>query len=220
MHELLVGMNEFFKSMGVQGLALNSFIESFFLVPPPDFLLIALDLAKPEKALFYAFVCTVASVLGAMVGYGIGFWGGRPAFNFIFRNKKDKFEAVEKLYNEYGIVAVFFSAFTPIPYKVFTIASGVLNMKFWQFVIASFVGRGARFFLVSIVLMLFGAWVKQYLELIIIAVSLVIVLFFVVLYKKRKSKNTIKIFFGGVFNMRTTNVVSPTKIPPTENSIK
>ena len=187
MHELLVGMNEFFKSMGVQGLALNSFIESFFLVPPPDFLLIALDLAKPEKALFYAFVCTVASVLGAMIGYGIGFWGGRPAFNFIFRNKKDKFEAVEKLYNEYGIVAVFFSAFTPIPYKVFTIASGVLNMKFWQFVIASFVGRGARFFLVSIVLMLFGAWVKQYLELIIIAVSLVIVLFFVVLYKKRKS---------------------------------
>ena len=187
MHELLVGMNEFFKSMGVQGLALNSFIESFFLVPPPDFLLIALDLAKPDKALFYAFVCTVASVLGAMVGYGIGFWGGRPAFNFIFRNKKDKFEAVEKLYNEYGIVAVFFSAFTPIPYKVFTIASGVLNMKFWQFVIASFVGRGARFFLVSIVLMLFGAWVKQYLELIIIAVSLVIVLFFVVLYKKRKS---------------------------------
>ena len=187
MHELLVGMNEFFKSMGVQGLALNSFIESFFRVPPPDFLLRALDLAKPEKALFYAFVCTVASVLGAMIGYGIGFWGGRPAFNFIFRNKKDKFEAVEKLYNEYGIVAVFFSAFTPIPYKVFTIASGVLNMKFWQFVIASFVGRGARFFLVSIVLMLFGAWVKQYLELIIIAVSLVIVLFFVVLYKKRKS---------------------------------
>ena len=72
MHDLLVSMNEFFKAMGVQGLALNSFIESFFLVPPPDFLLIALDLAKPEKALFYAFVCTVASVLGAAVGYGIG----------------------------------------------------------------------------------------------------------------------------------------------------
>lgn len=187
MHDLLVSMNEFFKAMGVQGLALNSFIESFFLVPPPDFLLIALDLAKPEKALFYAFVCTVASVLGAAVGYGIGYWGGRPAFNFIFRNKKDKFEAVEKLYNEYGVVAVFFSAFTPIPYKVFTIASGVLNMNFWQFLFASFVGRGARFFLVSIVLMLFGAWVKQYLELIIVAVSLVIVVFFVILYKKRKS---------------------------------
>ena len=187
MHEIFVAMNEFFKALGVQGLALNSFIESFFLVPPPDFLLIALDLAKPEKALFYAFICTVASVLGAAIGYGIGYWGGRPAFNFIFRKNKDKFEAVEKLYNKYGVVAVFFSAFTPIPYKVFTIASGVLNMNFWQFMLASFVGRGARFFLVSIVLMLFGAWVKQYLELIIIAVSLLIVIFFVVLYKKRKS---------------------------------
>lgn len=187
MHEIFVAMNEFFKALGVQGLALNSFIESFFLVPPPDFLLIALDLAKPEKALFYAFVCTVASVLGAAVGYAIGYWGGRPAFNFIFRKNKDKFEAVEKLYNQYGVVAVFFSAFTPIPYKVFTIASGVLNMNFWQFILASFVGRGARFFLVSVVLMLFGAWVKQYLELIIIAVSLLIVIFFVVLYKKRKS---------------------------------
>ena len=97
MHEIFVAMNEFFKALGVQGLALNSFIESFFLVPPPDFLLIALDLAKPDKALFYALVCTVASVLGAAVGYGIGYWGGRPAFNFIFRKNKDKFEAVEKL---------------------------------------------------------------------------------------------------------------------------
>lgn len=187
MHDIFVAMNEFFKALGVQGLALNSFIESFFLVPPPDFLLIALDLAKPEKALFYALICTIASVMGAAIGYGIGYWGGRPAFNFIFRKNKDKFEAVEKLYNRYGVIAVFFSAFTPIPYKVFTIASGVLNMNFWQFILASFVGRGARFFLVSLVLMLFGAWVKQYLELIIIAVSLLIVIFFVVLYKKRKS---------------------------------
>lgn len=187
MHEIFVAMNSFFKALGVQGLALNSFIESFFLVPPPDIMLIALDLAKPEKAMFYAFICTVASVFGAAVGYGIGYWGGRPAFNFLFRNKKDKFETVEKLYNEYGVVAVFFSAFTPIPYKIFTIASGVLNMNFWQFVLASFIGRGARFFLVSLVLMLFGSWVKQYLELIIIAVSILMILFFVILYKKRKS---------------------------------
>ena len=186
MHELFANMNEYFQSLGLWGLALNSFIESFFLVPPPDFLLIVMDLAKPEKALLYATVCTIASALGGATGYAIGFWGGRPAFNFIFRKNKDKFEAVEKLYNEYGSIAVFFSAFTPIPYKVFIIASGVLNMNFWQFLIASFLGRGARFFIVSIVLMLFGEWVKHYLEYIIIAVSLVIVLFFVILYKKRK----------------------------------
>ena len=61
MHEIFVKMNDFFQAMGVQGLALNSFIESFFLVPPPDFLLIAMDLANPKNALFYAFVCIIAS---------------------------------------------------------------------------------------------------------------------------------------------------------------
>ena len=195
MHELFASMNEYFQSLGLWGLALNSFIESFFLVPPPDFLLIVMDLAKPEKALLYATVCTIASAFGGATGYAIGYWGGRPAFNFIFRKNKDKFEAVEKLYNEYGSIAVFFSAFTPIPYKVFTIASGVLNMNFWQFLIASFLGRGARFFLVSIVLMLFGEWVKHYLEYIIIAVSLIIITFFVILYKKRKK----------IFKTKTSN---------------
>lgn len=188
MHEIFIRMNDFFQSMGTQGLALNSFVESFFLVPPPDFLLIAMDLANPAKALFYALVCTIASAFGGAVGYGIGYWGGRPAFNWFFRKGgREKFEAVEALYNKYGTLAVFFSAFTPIPYKVFTIASGILNMNFLKFMLASFFGRGLRFFIVSIVLMLFGEAIKQYIELVIIAVTIVIILFFVILYKKRKS---------------------------------
>lgn len=188
MHEIFVQMTGFFKSMGIWGLALNSFVESFFLVPPPDFLLIVMDLANPAKSLWYALVCTIASVFGGAVGYGIGYWGGRPAFNWLFRKGgKEKFEAVENLYNKYGTLAVFFSAFTPIPYKVFTIASGILSMNFWKFMLASFLGRGLRFFIVSIVLMLFGEAIKQYIELVIIAVTLLIILFFVILYKKRKS---------------------------------
>ncbi len=187
MHEILVSMNNFFQSMGVQGLAINSAVESFFLVPPPDFLLIAMDLAKPEKALYYALICTIASIAGAVVGYFIGLFGGRPVFNFLFKNKHDKFEAVEKMYNEYGSFAVFFSAFTPIPYKVFTIASGVLKMNFWKFVLASFFGRGGRFFLVSLVLMFFGEDVKQYLELVILAVTVLIIIFCIIVYKKRHS---------------------------------
>ena len=187
MHEILIRMNDFFQSMGVEGLALNSFIESFFLVPPPDFLLITMDLAAPAKALYYALVCTIASAFGGMIGYAIGYWGGRPAFNWFFRKGgKEKFDAVEKMYNKYGTLAVFFSAFTPIPYKVFTIASGILNMNFWKFLIASFFGRGARFFIVSIVLMLFGETIKQYIEWVILAVTIVIIVFFIVLYKKRK----------------------------------
>ncbi len=187
MHEIFVSMNNFFQSMGVQGLAINSAVESFFLVPPPDFLLIAMDLAKPEKALYYASVCTIASIFGAAIGYFIGLFGGRPVFNFLFKNKQEKFEAVEKMYNEYGSFAVFFSAFTPIPYKVFTIASGVLKMNFWKFLVASFFGRGGRFFLVSLVLMFFGEAVKQYLELVIFIVTILIIIFCVVIYKKRHS---------------------------------
>lgn len=186
MHDILVMMNNFFQSMGIWGLILNSFIESFFLVPPPDIVLIAMDVASPNKALYYAFICTIASALGGAVGYAIGYWGGRPAFNWIFRkNGHEKFETVEKLYNKYGTFAVFFSAFTPIPYKVFTIASGVLSMNFWKFMIASFFGRGLRFFIVSIVLMLFGETIKQYIEWVILGVTILIILFFVVLYKKR-----------------------------------
>lgn len=185
MHEILSQINHFFQTLGVPGLALNSFIESFFLVPPPDFLLITMDLAKPEKALFYAAICTIASALGGALGYAIGYWGGRPVFNFLFKNKHEQFDNVEKLYNKYGSLAVFFSAFTPIPYKIFTIASGILNMNFWKFLIASFFGRGLRFFIVSIVLMLFGATIKAYIEWVILAVTIVIILFFVVLYKKR-----------------------------------
>ena len=188
MHEFFIRINDYFQTMGIQGLALNSFIESFFLVPPPDFLLIAMDLANPTKALYYALICTIASALGGGIGYVIGFWGGRPAFNWLFRNGgKEKFENVEKLYQQYGTLAVFFSAFTPIPYKIFTIASGILNMNFWKFMLASFFGRGLRFFIVSIVLMLFGSAIKQYIELCIIAVTIIIIIFFIILYKKRKT---------------------------------
>lgn len=176
---------EFYKELGTFGLAINAFIESFFLVPPPDFLLIILDLANPKKALFYAFVCTIASTIGGIVGYYIGKFGGRPIFNFLFRNKHSQFEKVEALYNKYGAIAVLSAAFTPIPYKVFTIASGILNMNFIQFTLASIIGRGLRFFIVSLVLMFFGESVKKYIELIILGVTIVIIVFFVVLYKKR-----------------------------------
>lgn len=188
MHEIFVQMTEYFKSMGTEGLALNSFIESFFLVPPPDILLIIMDLANPAKALFYALICTIASAFGGAVGYAIGYWGGRPAFNWFFRKSgKEKFEAVENLYNKYGTYAVFFSAFTPVPYKVFTIASGILNMNFWKFMLASFFGRGLRFFIVSIVLMIFGAAIKQYIEAVIIVSTIIIIAFYVIIYKKRHS---------------------------------
>ena len=188
MHEILSNINNWFQSMGVIGLALNSCIESFFLLPPPDFLLIAMDLAKPEKSLFYATICTLASAIGGAVGFAIGYWGGRPAFRFLFKKHMDKLDKVEQMYKEYGSFAVFFSAFTPVPYKIFTIGSGILRMNFWKFFSVSLLGRGSRFYLVSLVLMFFGEAVKQHLEAIILAVSILIIIFCIIVYKKSKKK--------------------------------
>ena len=189
MHEILVSINSWFQSMGLVGLALNSCIESFFLLPPPDLLLIAMDLAKLEKALYYAFICTLASAVGGGIGYAIGYWGGRPAFKFLFKKHVDKLDQVEKMYEEYGSFEVFFSAFTPVPYKIFTIGSGILRMNFLKFFAVSLLGRGSRFFLVSIFLMLFGETVKRHLELIILIATVFIILFCVIVYKKIKGKN-------------------------------
>ena len=83
-------MGQYFQSLGVWGLCLNSFIESFFLVPPPDFLLIILDLDNPDRAMYYAFLCTIASALGGAFGYFIGRWGGRPVFDWIFSGLQKK----------------------------------------------------------------------------------------------------------------------------------
>jgi membrane protein YqaA with SNARE-associated domain len=173
----------------MQGLAINAAIESCLpgFPLPPDVLLIAMDLAKPEKALLYALVCTIASVTGGCIGYSLGCFGGRPLFNKLFKSKVEKFNAVEELYKKYGTVAVLLSAFTPIPYNIFTIASGILRMSFVKFLLASLVGRGGRFFLVSIVLILFGEAIKQYLNLVIIIVSILLIIFFVIVYKRSKS---------------------------------
>lgn len=188
MHEILSAMSTWFEQWGVLGLSLNSCIESFFLVPPPDIILAAMTLKTPALALWYAFICTVASAIGGIIGYAIGKFGGRPAFNFLFPKYKPQLAKVEEIYAKYGFWAVLFSAFTPLPYKVFTIASGILDMNFLKFFIASFIGRGMRFFLVSTVLMLFGKTIVKYIDLIIILLTVALVIFFWIIYKKTKSK--------------------------------
>jgi len=189
MHEFILNISNLFQSLGMQGLAINAGIESCLpgFPLPPDFLLIAMDLAKPEKALLYALICTIGSVSGGILGYFIGKYGGRPLFNYLFKKKADKLEAVEKLYEKYGSLAVFFSAFSPIPYNIFTIASGILKMNIFKFIGISCLGRGGRFFLVSTVLMIFGETIKQYLNYVIIAVTIVLIAFFGIIYKKRHS---------------------------------
>ena len=132
-------------------LATLSFAESSFFPVPPDIMLMPMSLAKPERAMWYAALTTLASVAGGILGYAIGLYalewvapligeGGRwaPAFN-----------KASAWFEEWGFWAVLIAGFSPIPYKVFTISAGALSMAFLPFVLASAVGRGGRFFLVA-----------------------------------------------------------------------
>ena len=189
MHDIVLQISSLFQSWGMPGLFINAVIESCLpgFPLPPDVLLIGMCLALPAKALLYALICTTGSITGALIAYTLGRFGGRPLFEYLFKNKIDKLQAVEKLFDEYGAFAVFFSAFSPIPYNIFAIASGIMKMNVFKFWFVSCMGRGGRFFFVSIVLMLFGETIKQYMNYFIIGVSVLLVLFFVVLYKKRHS---------------------------------
>ncbi len=138
-----------------------SFAESSFFPIPPDVMLAPMALAQPPKALRFALLTTLASVLGGILGYMIGFF----SFDMIapwFQETRywDKYLIARDWFDEWGIWAVFIAGFSPIPYKVFTIAAGALAMSFFPFMGASLIGRGARFFLVAMLL----AWGGQRLE--------------------------------------------------------
>ena len=114
------------QQYGMAGLFGVAFIESSFFPVPPDVLVIALLLTPDAPSPFWvATVCTVGSVLGAGFGWIVGAYGGYPLMHRLF--KEEKVRAVERLYNRYGVYTIFIAAFTPIPYKVFTIASGVFR---------------------------------------------------------------------------------------------
>lgn len=130
-----------------------SFAESSFFPIPPDVLLAPLCLGQRRKAIWFAFITTVASVLGAVLGYWIGYgaWEAlrEPMYNWVPGFSEEKFATVERWYEAWGIWILFAAAFTPIPFKVFTIAGGVFHQPLIPFIFVSFVGRAMRFFLVA-----------------------------------------------------------------------
>jgi membrane protein YqaA with SNARE-associated domain len=164
-----------------------SLAESSFFPIPPDVLQIALTLERRSKAFYYAAVSAVGSVLGGVVGYAIGWgvWELVQGFFFRFIIKEEAFRRVEGLYNEYDFWCVFAAAFTPIPYKVFTIAAGVFSVSLPAFVVASAVGRSARFFLVAALLWWFGppirVFIDRYFNLLSVVFTVLLIGFFVIL---------------------------------------
>lgn len=149
-----------------KGLAGVSFVESSFFPIPPDVLLIPMVLAERTKWIRFALICTVASVVGALLGYVIGAFlyetVGEPILRFY--GKEDSFERVAEWYNRWGGWGVLFAAVTPFPYKVLTIFSGATGLSLPVFVAVSIVGRGLRFFIVSWLLYRFGPPMRAFIE--------------------------------------------------------
>jgi len=148
-------------------LFVNAWAEAILFPVPPDLLLIAMCLASASVgsawlSFPWALVCTVGSVTGGMTGYFIGLKGGRPIAIRLY--KEDKVHAADKLYEKYGVWAVAIAGFTPVPYCVFTVLSGVLKMRFLSFVIVSILSRAARFFLVATLIFFFGGRVADFLK--------------------------------------------------------
>ena len=149
-----------------RALAGVSFVESSFFPIPPDVLLIPMVLADRSKWVRYALVCTVASVLGALLGYAIGAFLyetiGRPILALY--NAEESFETIAKWYNDWGGWGVLFAAVTPFPYKVITIFSGATGLSLVTLIVVSVIGRGFRFFLVSWLLYRYGEPIREFIE--------------------------------------------------------
>lgn len=158
---------------GALALFLFAFAESSFFPIPPDVLLIALCLGAVARSFRFAAICTAGSILGAMLGYAIGFFawqttaGEYTALAHFFLNHVFSVEAFEKvgaLYDQYNFWIVFTAGFTPLPYKIFTITGGLFHINFVMFIIASIISRGLRFFLIAGLIWKFGAPIKGFID--------------------------------------------------------
>lgn len=168
-------------------LFLLAFAESSVFPIPPDVLLIALALGVPTRAFRFALITTVGSVLGGLAGYGIGYGLMASVGQWVLDlyNFHEQFARIRGLYLDYDVWAVGIAGFTPIPYKVFTIAAGAFEMDPWRFTFASLVSRGARFFLVAGLIFWFGAPIKtfidRYFNVLTVVFTVLLIGFFVVL---------------------------------------
>ena len=153
---------------GTPALFLLALAESSVFPVPPDVLLIALSISLPHRAWYYATICSLGSVIGGVIGYllGWGFWSLLADFFFTYVPgfTPQLFARVQALYAEHDFWVVFAAGFTPIPYKVITIAAGVFLINFPVFVLASVIGRSARFFLVAGLIRRYGPGIRSFVD--------------------------------------------------------
>lgn len=167
-------------------LAVLSFAESVFFPIPPDVLLAPMVLAQPKKAWYLAGLTTIASVIGGVVGYYLGYLMFEPWIQPVITELgyQDKFDNAISWFKEWGVWVVFLAGFSPIPYKLFTVSAGFLQMAFLPFLLASAIGRGMRFFLVAGIIHFGGEKMEQKLRQWVdtigwLVVALIIVAYFI-----------------------------------------
>lgn len=164
-----------------------SFAESMFFPIPPDVMLAPMSLSQPSRAWYFAMLTTLASVIGGIAGYFLGYFAFEAWLQPVIESAgyQPKLDKAMGWFTDYGVWIVFLAGFSPIPYKVFTISAGFLQMAFLPFVLASAVGRGARFFLVAALMRWGGATMeaklRQYVEVLgwaVVAIAVVAYLIF------------------------------------------
>ncbi len=174
---------------GVRALAILTFAESSVFPVPVDPLLIALCLGAAGRALRFAAIATLASVLGGILGYGIGAmaWGSASGFFFDYvpQVTPEAFDALQNLYDRWGFWAGLVAGLTPVPYKVFTLSAGVFTINFPVFLMASVLSRGLRFFIVAGLIYRYGEairlFIDRYFNLLTWVFALLLVLGFVLI---------------------------------------
>lgn len=164
-----------------------SFAESVFFPIPPDVMLAPMSLSRPDRAWYFALLTTLASVIGGIAGYALGYFAFDVWLAPLIESAgyEHKLDTAMQWFDEYGVWVVFLAGFSPIPYKLFTISAGFLQMAFLPFLIASAVGRGARFFMVAGLMRLGGstmeAKLRQYIEWIGWAVVILAIVAYLIL---------------------------------------
>lgn len=178
LYEWVLGWSD--KKGGTYTLSVISFIEASFFPIPPDPLLLALCLGKHKRSIYFGLICSLFSVLGAILGYYIG-WGVWELVDGFFLDhiiKAEAFEYVKERYSQNAFLAILGAAFTPIPFKVFTVSAGVFKINLAVFIVACAIGRSARFMLIAVLVYFYGARIKSFIDRYF---NILAVLFFILL---------------------------------------